>query len=42
MNVNVRFCSGAVQTRLVLSVSICPQSENESVVYSAPAQWADW
>lgn len=40
MNVNVRFLSPAVQTRLVLSVRICPQSQNESLVYSAAAQWA--
>lgn len=29
MNVNVGFLFRAVQTRLVLSASICPQSENE-------------
>lgn len=38
INVNMRFLFLAVQTRLVLSVSICPQSKNESLVYSAQVQ----
>ena len=39
MNVNARFLFLAVQTPLVLSGCVCPQSQNvESAVYSALAQ----